>query len=40
MFVITGTDDTVPPHYLWATPSEIFGLLGESLRIKCIYGGK
>ncbi|XP_052085471.1 neuroglian-like isoform X2 [Mytilus californianus] len=35
----SGTDETVPPHYLWATPSESFGLLGESIRIKCIYGG-
>ncbi|VDI06743.1 neuronal cell adhesion molecule, partial [Mytilus galloprovincialis] len=34
-----GTDDQLPPHYLWATPSEVFGLLGESIRIKCIYGG-
>ena len=35
----SGTNDVVPPHLLWSTPNEISGLLGENLRIKCIYGG-
>jgi hypothetical protein len=37
---VLGTDDNVSPHYLWSTPKEIFGILGEPMRIKCIFGGK
>lgn len=40
MIDITGTDDTIPPHYLWASHWEIFGMLGESIKLECIFGGK
>ncbi|VDI51839.1 acetoacetyl-CoA synthetase [Mytilus galloprovincialis] len=33
------TNDTIPPHYLWASHWEIFGMLGESIKLKCIFGG-
>ncbi|XP_071153291.1 neuroglian-like [Mytilus edulis] len=33
------TEDTIPPHYLWASHWEIFGMLGESIKLKCIFGG-
>ncbi|KAL5013978.1 hypothetical protein ScPMuIL_008248 [Solemya velum] len=33
------TEEKRPVSYLWATPSDHFGLLGEDLRLKCIFAG-
>ncbi|XP_071147603.1 neuroglian-like isoform X2 [Mytilus edulis] len=35
----SGTSDNVAPHLLWSTPNELFGVIGQELRIKCIFGG-
>lgn len=39
-FILSGTSDNVAPHLLWSTPNELFGVIGQELRIKCIFGGK
>ncbi|CAC5419202.1 NRCAM [Mytilus coruscus] len=38
----TGKKDAstfVRPHLLWASPEETIGIMGDSLKLKCIFGG-
>lgn len=38
--LISGSPVKRPAEYLWASPSDHFGLRGETFKLKCIFSGK